>query len=92
MAVTLNLTVSADGFPFPPRHPSNFSLYIQFVAPAVSAGSLWHVSCELPSWQEMNSVVLSAEFELLTFFYGGMPWKCSSDISRHHVNKVEGNR
>jgi hypothetical protein len=65
MAVMLNLTVSADDFSFSPHAPFHFFLYIQIVALTVSVDSLWHVSCDLPSWKNMNTVVLSAEFELL---------------------------
>jgi hypothetical protein len=41
----------------------HFTLYNQSVAFAVSAGILWHVSCDVPYEQIMSTVVLSAKVE-----------------------------
>jgi hypothetical protein len=66
MAVMLNMTDSADGHPR--RVSIHYPLYNQTVALSVSVGLLWHVSCVLPFLQNMSTVVISAEFELLFFW------------------------
>ncbi len=58
----LNMAVAADGYFFPPPSSTTFPLYNQIFALASSASLLWHVSCELTSWQNMSAVVLSAFF------------------------------
>jgi hypothetical protein len=63
MAVMLNTTDTADGFPFSPHYLFTFSQYNQTLALSVCAGFLRHVSCEISSEDNMTTVVLSAEFE-----------------------------
>jgi hypothetical protein len=42
-------------FPSPRTFSFNFTLYNQTLALSVSAGFLWHVRCDVPSWQNMTS-------------------------------------
>jgi hypothetical protein len=51
-------------FPSPRVFSIHFPLFNQTFAVVVSADLLWHVSCDLPSEQNMSSVVLSAKIEL----------------------------
>jgi hypothetical protein len=52
-------------FPSPRVLSIHFPLYNQTLVVAVSAALHWHVSCDLPSGQNMSSVVLFAKIELL---------------------------
>jgi hypothetical protein len=63
MAVMLNTTDAADGFPFTPHYLFTFSPYNQTLALSVYTGLVRHVSCEIPSEDSMTTVVLSAEIE-----------------------------
>ncbi len=60
MAVMLNMTDYSDGFNFPRILSPYFPLHNQSVAPAISAATLWHVSCELFCRQNIRTIVFSA--------------------------------
>jgi hypothetical protein len=50
-------------FPSPLTLSFFITSYNHNVALALFAGLLWHVTCDLDNQQNMNSVVLSANFE-----------------------------
>jgi hypothetical protein len=52
MAVMLYVTATSDGFSFPNTLSSYFNLYIQYVALSIVKDLLWHVSCDLPLYEE----------------------------------------
>jgi len=82
----LNVTDAADGFLSTRLSLSILPSLINTCTRSI-ADIIWHVSCDLLSWQNMSNTVFYAKFALL-FCKGDDLWRSSKENSRSWRNSA----